>query len=191
MTLCERGICPTCRLFGATMKKEFVRNPYNYDSDAVSDETGLKCEDESLTEQEHLAETDINYIADKFLKTGHAPQVVNMPTYGDFSGIADFQSAMNIITRAKQEFMDLPAKIRTRFSNDPAELIKFLDDPQNRDEAEKLGLVEKRDTIDTPPTTGDNDGTGDRPGPQGKPQKPPRAARTEGPKAEDAGSQGT
>lgn len=125
------------------MKKEFVRNPYNYDSDELSNLTGLKCEDESLTEQEHLEETDINYIAERFMKTGMMPHVLKMPTYGDFSGIFDFQSAMNIIQEAKQEFMSLPAKIRARFNNDPNELIKFIEDPDNKDEAIRLGFIEK------------------------------------------------
>lgn len=125
------------------MNPEFVRNPYNYDSDALSDETGLKCLDESLTEQEHLEETDINYIAEKFMRTGMAPQVVNMPTYGEFEGVFDFQSAMNLINQAKQEFMSLPAKLRSRFANDPQQLITFIEDPANREEAIKLGLIEK------------------------------------------------
>lgn len=125
------------------MKQEFVRNPYNYDSDKLSTDTGLHCKDESLTEQEHLEECDINYIAERFMKTGMAPQVVNMPTYGDFSGIFDFQTAMNVITQAKQEFMSLPAKIRTRFNNDPQELVAFFEDPTNKDEAIRLGFINK------------------------------------------------
>lgn len=125
------------------MKKEFVRNPYNYDSDELSDATGLKCEDESLTEQDHLEETDINYIADRFMKTGMAPQVLNMPSYGEFAGVFDFQSAMNLINEAKQEFMSLPAKLRSRFNNDPQELITFLENDENREEAIRLGLIEK------------------------------------------------
>lgn len=126
------------------MKKEFVRNPYNYDSDELSDETGLKCFDESLTEQEHLQESDINYIAERFMKTGQMPQIVNMPTYEDFNGIFDFQSAMNLIVDAKHEFMRMPAKLRSRFNNDPAELIAFLEDPANKDEAIRLGLIERK-----------------------------------------------
>lgn len=131
------------------MKKEFVRNPYNYDSDDLSTETGLECKDESRTEQEHLAESDINYIAHTFMKTGHAPQVLRLPTAGDFSGIFDFQTAMNTIKQAKDEFMSLPAKIRTRFGNDPAQLLEFVQDDNNRDEAIKLGFIPKPDLTST------------------------------------------
>jgi phage internal scaffolding protein len=37
--------------------------------------------------------------------------------------------------------MALPAQIRSRFDNDPAKLIDFLENEQNHDEAIKLGLV--------------------------------------------------
>jgi len=122
-----------------------VRNPYNYDADKLSDQTGLLCEDESLTQQEHAEEADINYIAEKFMRTGQMPQVINMPTQGDFEGIFDFQSAMNIIADAKNEFMKLPAKIRSRFDNDPQKILEFLEDETNRPEAEALGLVTKKE----------------------------------------------
>lgn len=161
------------------MKPEFVRNPYNYDSDQHSTDTGLLCLDESLTEQEHLEETDINYIADRFMKTGHAPQIINMPTYGDFEGVFDFQSAMNIITEAKHEFMSLPAKVRSRFNNDPHELIQFIEDPANRDEAIKLGFIRQPDTITTQSTSKENtDGTGSRGTTEGNTQDASRTAGT-------------
>lgn len=160
------------------MKKEFVRNPYNYDSDELSDATGLHCKDESLTEQEHLAETDINYIADRFMRTGEMPQVLKMPTHGDFEGIFDFQTAMNTIKLAKDQFMALPAKVRSRFSNDPAELIAFIEDDSNYDEALKLGLVAKRDTIEPPTTTEETHGpdrTRSTTTPKKADTRPPRA----------------
>ena len=121
--------------------KEFVRNPHNYDVDDASEETALRCLDEHRTEQEHIEEADINYIADRFMRTGEAPQLLNLPTAGDFSGIFDFQTAMNTIAQAKTEFMSLPAKIRTRFGNDPAQLLAFVQERDNYDEAVKLGFI--------------------------------------------------
>ena len=47
-------------------KIPFVRNPYNYDMDQVSQETGLKCEDPSLTQQHCRDECDINVIVERF-----------------------------------------------------------------------------------------------------------------------------
>lgn len=172
------------------MKQEFVRNPYNYDSDKVSDDTGLLCKDESLTEQEHLDESDINYIADKFLRTGMAPQIVNMPTYGDFEGTFDFQTAMNVITQAKREFMALPAKIRTRFDNDPQQLLTFLNDTNNRDEAIRLGLIEKPATIDPQDNQGEPNvtTTGSRGTTQNRTQRSERPRGTESTTDENQGT---
>ena len=149
----------------------FVRNPHNYDVDKVSDETGLHCKDPSLTAQEFLEESDINYIADKFMRTGELKQVAQLPTNGDFQGIFDFQTAMNLIVDAKHEFMQLPAKIRSRFNNDPAQLIDFLEDPENDQEAIALGLKERRPdtTIESPA------------GPSKAPDAPPSAPEKPGP----------
>lgn len=160
------------------MKKEFVRNPYNYDSDEHSNITGLLCKDESLTEQEHAEEADINYIAERFMRTGELPQVLNLPTPGDFEGIFDFQTAMNTIKQAKDEFMTLPAKLRTRFANDPAQLIDFLNDPSNREEAAILGLVPRSQT----------DGPGDSDRTQAAPQERTRDTGTAA--AQGEGKQG-
>nr|AVQ10222.1 minor capsid protein [Gokushovirinae environmental samples] len=161
------------------MKPEFVRNPYNYDSDEVSQETGLTCTDESLTSQQFLQESDINYIAEKFLRTGEAPQVLNLPTAGDFSGIFDFQSAMNTLAQAKNEFMSLPAKIRNRFSNDPAQLLDFVADKDNYDEAVKLGFIQPKETPDGQSSTGS---------PETTPEKPARDAGTAATKRQDEGT---
>lgn len=131
------------------MKKEFVRNPYNYDSDELSQATGLKCPEPTLTQQQFLEESDINYIAERFMRTGEVAQVVDMPTAGDFQGIFDFQEAMNLIVHAKSEFMNLPAKIRSRFDNDPAKLIDFLDNPDNRKEAIAIGLLAEPEPLES------------------------------------------
>ena len=50
---------------------------------------------------------------------------------------------MNRVIAAQDEFEALPAQIRARFDNDPAKLIEFLENSENRPEAEELGLVEK------------------------------------------------
>ena len=55
------------------MKLPFVRNPYNYDMAAVSQETGLKCQDPSLAQQHMKDECDINVIVERFGVTGQLP----------------------------------------------------------------------------------------------------------------------
>lgn len=123
------------------MTKIFVRNPYNYDMDKVSDETGLKCDDKSLAQQHMKDECDINVIVERFGVTGHLPVKPLEPSYGDFSGVGDYHSALNQINATKEQFMSLPAKVRAKFSHDPFELVNFLMDEANRSEAIELGLI--------------------------------------------------
>jgi phage internal scaffolding protein len=122
-------------------KSPFLRTPYNYDLDAASNESGLHCEDATLTQQHFKDECDINNILRQFNITGLLPESPLSPRYGDFTGISDYHSALNQVIAAEDEFMALPAQIRSRFDNDPAKLIDFLDNSENRDEAIKLGLV--------------------------------------------------
>lgn len=122
----------------------FVRNPYNYDRNAAGDESGLKCEDESLTKQSFAEEADINTIVKRFHLTGELPQGVGAPTYEDFEGIFDFHSAMNAIARARESFDMLPPLVRARFENSPEAFVDFCSKEENRAEAERLGLVFKR-----------------------------------------------
>ena len=121
----------------------FLRTPYNYDRDAATNESGLHCEDASLAQQHFKEECDINTILQKFNITGLLPEQPISPRYGDFTGIGDYHTAMNRVLAVQDEFEALPAQIRARFENDPAQLIEFLDNSDNRPEAEQLGLVEK------------------------------------------------
>jgi len=122
-------------------KPPFLRTAYNYDLDAASNESGLHCEDATLTQQHFKDECDINNILRQFNVTGLLPQAALTPRYGDFTGISDYQTALNQVIAAEDEFMRLPAELRARFENDPAQLIEFLENSENKDEAIKLGLV--------------------------------------------------
>lgn len=103
----------------------------------------LKCKDASLTRQEFVQEADLNNIMKRYaagmpLPTGH-----RMPMYGDFSDVPDYQRSFEIVAHAQDAFMALPSEVRRRFGDDPSNLIAFLQDEKNRDEAVKLGLVNK------------------------------------------------
>jgi len=123
------------------MKTVFCRAPYNYDMDLASDKHGLKCDDPSLTQQQFKEESDINTIVDRFMKSGVLPTPVNMPQYIDYEGVFDFQSAMNVVRQADENFMRMDAKIRARFNNSPQEFLQFFAEPENFDEAIRLGLA--------------------------------------------------
>jgi phage internal scaffolding protein len=129
------------------MTTVFVRSQYNYDMDSVSKETALECLDESKAQQHQRDESDINTIVKRFGLTGELPENVRMPQYGDFTGITDYQGALNAVKEAEYSFMQFPAEIRSRFNNDPEEFVAFCLDDRNRKEAEELGLVNKKEIL--------------------------------------------
>lgn len=98
----------------------------------------------SLTKQEFLEETDINNIINQYETTGMAPMAGGAePMYGDFSApeLQSYHQAMNIVQGSQELFDRLPARVRERFANDPANLILFVQDPANLKEAHELGLL--------------------------------------------------
>lgn len=119
----------------------FVRSAYNYDMSSASDESALVCLDESLAIQSAKDESDINTIVRRFGLTGELPSDVAIPQSGDFVGVGDFHSAMNLVRETQEQFLRVPAELRARFNNDPARLMAFVEDESNRDEARKLGLL--------------------------------------------------
>lgn len=126
------------------MSKIVLRAFGNYDVDAVSASCGVECDPaEGQTQQQFAEEVDINTIVKRFGLTGELPDGVGMPVSGDFTGVSDFRSAMELVRSAQESFMLLPANVRDRFANDPARVIAFLDDEANREEAIRLGIVAK------------------------------------------------
>ncbi len=120
-----------------------IRQPYDTLGDSVSESTSLKCEDESLTQQQFKDESSLDFILNRYALTGILPDQSVKPIFDDLVGIStDYHEALDLVLRAEDSFYDLPSSLRERFLNDPRSLIRFLDDPNNRDEAVKLGLID-------------------------------------------------
>ena len=95
----------------------------------------------SLTKSEFKDECDINNVVKRALRTGVLPGVDREALYGDFSQVEDYATAQIKIAEAKSEFEQLPSSIKEKFDNDVANLLDFVDDPENEAEAIKLGLL--------------------------------------------------
>lgn len=122
-----------------------------YDNfDQASLETGLKCEDKSLAQQQFLEETNILTIVERFGLSGELPRVLNLPQAGDFTGIFDYQTAMNQLVATRQQFDSLPYKVRDRFNNDPQKFYEFCTTEENAEEAIRLGLATKPPVVVKP-----------------------------------------
>lgn len=137
-----------------------VRTQYNYDADADAVATGLECKDPSLAQQHARDDSDINTIVNRYLKSGVLPVIPMPPGDEEFADIFDFQSAMNVIAAANQAFGRLPAEIRKRFGNDPADFVRFCSEEDengklaNLPEMRKMGLAVPEQKPEPPkPTT--------------------------------------
>lgn len=127
------------------------RNPYNYDTDVASFNSGLDCSNDPSRAQQHMKdETDINTLVKIYARTGVVPGADLPATEFAFDEVFDFQSAMNAVVAAERSFARLPSNIRARFSNDPAQFLSFVDNMENRDEAIRLGLVAPPDLAGEP-----------------------------------------
>lgn len=102
---------------------------------------GVVFREPSLTKQSFREECDVNVVLAKYGVTPVGPHPGVSPIFDDFSGTADFLAAQCKILDAEAHFAALPSAIRDRFKNNPAELLAFVGDPKNQDEAVKLGLA--------------------------------------------------
>lgn len=129
---------------------------------------GLECPPESRTKQEFRAECDINNVVAHHAVTGQFTHVAaSMPTYGDFSSVEDYQEASNQILQADLAFAQLPAAVRARMSNSPEVFLEFMADPDNQEEAVKLGLA------DAPPAPHPDEVPSTDPEPEPRGETPP------------------
>lgn len=109
---------------------------------------GINFTDPGRTKQSFRDECDVNTIMKNWARTG-TPNHQNpaQPWYGDFSNADDYQTAVNLVIDAENRFADLPAVVRDRMGNNPAKLLEFLNDEENREEAVELGLVDRASIV--------------------------------------------
>lgn len=67
--------------------------------------------------------------------------------FGEFDSAVQYQDMMNVIVKAQESFDALPSHIRDRFKNDPRELLEFIDDEDNLDEAIELGIIDEQTAL--------------------------------------------
>lgn len=104
----------------------------------------LICEDPSLTKQSPFTDqANIKNILAKYAKTGILGDPTRKPIYGDFSNPETYEEALNLVANVKSGFENQPVDIRQRFKNDPGEMLSFLADEKNNEEAYKLGLKQR------------------------------------------------
>lgn len=120
------------------------RHQYDLEADArAREETDITPTGESLTLQGPAEDADLNNVLKRFgihdnaiLPVTHDPRY-----YGNVDDTMDLRTAIEAVHEAERTFALLPAKIRRRFGESPAQLHDFVMDPDNRQEAIELGLL--------------------------------------------------
>lgn len=105
------------------------------------------------TDQSQAPACDVNNIMAQYKKTGQITHLAKVKgVFADLSAISDLHASMNEVTLAQQAFDALPAELRFRFQNSPLEMLNFLNNPKNDQEAIALGLKipRQKDEIPSP-----------------------------------------
>lgn len=122
----------------------------------------------SLSDSQFMADCDINNVMKRAV-AGDTSLIRNTEgVFADVSDYGDFAKCMHRVITARREFEALPSNIRKKFGNDPSNMLSFLADSANDEEAVKLGLkvMPKADTpvkveVINPVVSGDGTLTGD------------------------------
>lgn len=134
------------------------RGHNNYDVQEASDHAALPPEayGDSLTIQAQAEDADINVLMKRYGLTGSMPDSPRIPTYGDFSDVTDYRSALHAIRDAEAGFMEIPPDVRLKFNNDPQLLLEFASNPANGAALVQLGLAKPRQppVVETAPRSG-------------------------------------
>lgn len=105
----------------------------------------------SRTKKAAKAETDINLMVGRYMKTGAFANInPREPIYGDFSEAVTLEEAFNITRQAEASFMTLPAAVRAAADNNPVTLLAMLADPAQTEVLVKAGLPVKPKEAQTP-----------------------------------------
>lgn len=97
--------------------------------------------DPGRTDQSQAKDCDINNIVATYNKTGVMPEGRGAGLFADVSDAPSYQDALQTVLNAENAFMALDAKTRKRFDNDASQMLAFLEDPKNRQEAAALGML--------------------------------------------------
>lgn len=120
----------------------------------------------SMTKQSFKDECDIHHIINRYDNTGLVEHLNKTPgTYGDVTQVPDYHTAMNIVSAVNSQFLELPAKVRAAFNNDPSEFLDAVNDPTQVERLAGLGITSVFDTPDSGPApipSGDSEEGGPR-----------------------------
>lgn len=113
-------------------------------------ERDLTCQLPSLTDQQFKDDADVNILCARYRERGYFYNPLSpikgerrMPQFGDFSTLPDLGTALDVVTKAQDMFMRLPAEVREACGHDPAAFVALEKNPQMHELLFKYGLLNK------------------------------------------------
>lgn len=95
----------------------------------------------SLADQSQKNACDVNRIIARYKKTGQITHTSKKQAlYADLSEVTDLIGALEQVSKAADAFDALPAQLRKKLNNDPVNLLEYLADPNNDEEAIRYGI---------------------------------------------------
>lgn len=121
-----------------------VRRPFDCFPDLTV--VTFKFPSRTIRDADVVAQCDINNLYRNMLRYGSAyPNRLSRPTrkpeFVQSVAPADLATAMETVTRAREEFEKLPVEIRDRFNYNPYRFMEFVTDDRNKEELVKMGLA--------------------------------------------------
>lgn len=135
-------------------QSDMQRMATNFDNLVLEEKSGELVPMPSMTRQSEMDACDIHNILKQHSQAGFEQLVRDNAArgqYADLTSLPDYQESLNIVLGAQAAFDALPSQVRERFFNDPSRFIEFLRNPDNQEEAIRLGLAEDTRQPDPPP----------------------------------------
>lgn len=106
----------------------------------------------SLTQKQFGKQANINTIMRNYQNTGIYGYVTRMsPNYQPEGSTVDRHQLQNTIAAAKSNWEKIPTDVRAKFNNNLQNALNFIENPENREESIKLGLIPKTYTLKKEP----------------------------------------
>lgn len=164
------------------------RHQYDQTRDEIEgDLAGTVNNEPSRTVQSFAPDADLNVIAKRFGINGIPTTPIDPANFRDTTQDPDLRQVLEHQREAKDSFRALPEKLRKRFHNDPLEMWTFVNDPDNAEEAVRLGLLTRRnadadaDPANTSTTTSRGTATANTNAPEEPKKAPPTPPQKETP----------
>ena len=120
-----------------------VRRPFEPVTEVVVE---FRYPTRTIRDSDVVKECDIRYLYGNMLRYGAAyPARLSRPSrrpeFVQSVAPRDLASAMDVVTKAREQFEQLPVEIRDKFNYNPYRFMEFVTNDKNKEELVKMGLA--------------------------------------------------